>query len=64
MAGKKKKIRVALVRSPIACLPRHRRTLRALGLRKIGQVIEHDDLPQIRGMIRAVNFLVTVEESK
>ena len=37
-------------------------TLESLGLRKIGQTVERDDSPQLRGMIRVVAHLVTVEE--
>ena len=59
-----KKIMVTLVRSPLARIPKHRRTVRALGLTKIGQTVIHDDTDVIRGMINAVNYLVNVEESK
>jgi large subunit ribosomal protein L30 len=38
-------------------------TLRSLGLRRIGQTVEHSDSPQIRGMIHKVRHLVVVEES-
>ncbi|MGZ6589823.1 MAG: 50S ribosomal protein L30 [Solirubrobacteraceae bacterium] len=38
-------------------------TLRSLGLRKIGQTVEHNDSPQIRGMIHKVRHLVEVKES-
>lgn len=61
MAGK---VQITLVRSPVACLPRQRRTLRALGLKKIGGAVEHKDVPEIRGMIKVVDFMVTVEKSK
>jgi large subunit ribosomal protein L30 len=39
-----------------------RDTLRSLGLRRIGHQVEHDDTPQIRGMIRRVKHLVEVSE--
>jgi large subunit ribosomal protein L30 len=39
-----------------------RETLRSLGLRRIGHEVEHDDTPQIRGMIRRVKHLVEVSE--
>lgn len=58
-----KKLQVTLKRSPLACSPKQRKTLRALGLKKIGQVVEHKDVPQIRGMLNIIDFLVTVEES-
>ena len=38
-------------------------TIRALGLRRLQQVVEHDDTPQIRGMIFKVRHLVKVEET-
>jgi large subunit ribosomal protein L30 len=38
-------------------------TLRSLGLRKIGQTVEHNDSPQIRGMIHKVRHLVEVKDS-
>jgi len=41
---------------------RQRDTLRSLGLRKIGHVVERPDSPQLRGMVHAVRHLVTVEE--
>ncbi|MBW6462731.1 MAG: 50S ribosomal protein L30 [Dethiobacteria bacterium] len=59
----KKKIEITLVRSPLACKPNHRRTVKALGLRKIGQSVTHDDTDVIRGMINTVNYLINVEES-
>ncbi|MDR0909452.1 MAG: 50S ribosomal protein L30 [Spirochaetaceae bacterium] len=58
------KIKVKLVRSTIACLPKQRATVRALGLRKISSERVHDDNPVIRGMIRVVEHLVKVEEAK
>lgn len=57
------RLRVTLVRSAIGAKPRHRGTLRALGLRRLHQTVEHDDRPEIRGMIAAVPHLVRVEES-
>lgn len=39
-----------------------KRTLEALGLKKIGQIVYHDDTPQIRGMIKVVEYVVEVEE--
>jgi large subunit ribosomal protein L30 len=59
-----KKLVVTMVRSRASCRPEQRQTLRALGLNKIGQKVEHRDVPEIRGMIRVVDFLVTVEEIK
>ena len=57
-----KEIKVTQVRSTIGRLPRHRRTVRALGLTKIGKTVVHKDTPSIRGMIDQVSHLVKVEE--
>ncbi len=55
-----KKIKIKLVRSIISENPRAKRTVKALGFRKINQVIEHNDTPQIRGMINRVSHLVKI----
>ena len=55
------KIKVTKVKSAIKRTLRQKRTLEALGLRKIGQVVEHDDTPNILGMIKKVQHLVSVE---
>ncbi len=55
------KIRVTQVRSPIGENQRNRGTLRALGLRKIGQTVEHDETPVLAGMLRKVRHLVRIE---
>jgi len=56
------KLRITQTRSVIGTQPRHRGTLRALGLRRIGHSTIRDDSPQLRGMIRRVDWLVRVEE--
>jgi large subunit ribosomal protein L30 len=56
------RLKVTQVRSQISRLPSHRATLRALGLRRRGDTVVKDDRPEIRGMVRAVNHLVSVEE--
>jgi large subunit ribosomal protein L30 len=56
------KLRVTQVRSAIGSKPKHRGTLRALGLRGIGKVNELPDRPEIRGMLARVPHLVSVEE--
>jgi large subunit ribosomal protein L30 len=58
------KIRVTLVRSTIRCLPKQRATVRTLGLRKIGSHNDIEDNPAVRGMVRAVSHLVSVEDVK
>jgi large subunit ribosomal protein L30 len=55
-------IKVTQVRSVIGGTDAQRSTVRGLGLKRIGDTAEHEDRPEIRGMIRAVTHLVTVEE--
>jgi large subunit ribosomal protein L30 len=55
------KVRVTQVRSQIGQTQRHRGTLRALGLGKIGKTAEHDDGPVLAGMLRKVRHLVKVD---
>lgn len=57
------KIKVTQVRSSIKRPENQKRTLEALGLRKIGQVVEHDTTPAIMGMISKVKHLVSTQES-
>ena len=57
------KVRVTQVRSQIGHSERHRGTLRALGLGKIGRSSEHEDSPVLAGMLRKVRHLVKVEEA-
>jgi large subunit ribosomal protein L30 len=56
-----KRIKVTLVKSIIGCKKAHRATVRGLGLRRMHQTVEVVDTPQVRGMIRAVNYLVRCE---
>ena len=60
--GTVKVIRVTLVKSPIGYESSQGRTVRALGLRRIRQTVEHKDTPALRGMIAKVRHLVLVEE--
>ncbi|MBZ0306058.1 MAG: 50S ribosomal protein L30 [Anaerolineae bacterium] len=62
MSDKQKKLRITLTRSTIGTLQKHRATVKALGLRRMHQTVEHVDSPGIRGMIHHVQHLVTVEE--
>jgi large subunit ribosomal protein L30 len=57
-----KRLRIQQISSSIKCLEGHKRTLRALGLRRIRHTVEHPDNPQIRGMVFKVQHLVKVEE--
>lgn len=56
------KIRVTQIRSKIGRPERQKRTLTALGLKKMNQSVEHEATPQILGMVNAVKHLVKVEE--
>ncbi|TVR69640.1 MAG: 50S ribosomal protein L30 [Spirochaetaceae bacterium] len=58
------KVRITLVRSPIGRKPDQRRTVEALGLRKLQHSVEQELSPPIQGMINRVSHLVTVEELK
>jgi large subunit ribosomal protein L30 len=57
------KLKVTQVRSQIGQSERHRGTLRALGLGKIGRSAEHQESPQLDGMLRKVRHLVKVEDA-
>ena len=57
------KIRVKQVRSSIKRPQNQKRTLEALGLHRIGHVVEHDNTPNIIGMINKVKHLVSTEEA-
>lgn len=56
------KIKVTQVKSKIRRPQRQKRTLEALGLKKMNQVVEHDASPAILGMVHKVKHLVSVEE--
>ena len=67
MAKKKKvekTVRITLVKSGIGYSVRHKATIRALGLRKMHQTVEHVDSPVLRGMLSKVNHLVRIEEQE
>ncbi|MDR1317269.1 MAG: 50S ribosomal protein L30 [Spirochaetales bacterium] len=56
------KLEIRLIRSVIGGKPAQRRTVKALGLRKINSRVVQDDNPVIRGMVRVVSHLVEVKE--
>ena len=56
------KIKVKQVRSAIGRTKTQKRTLEALGLKKIRQTVTHNDTPQIRGMIHRTDFMLDVKE--
>lgn len=55
------KIKVTLTKSPIGYSESQRKTIQALGLRKVGSSAVHEDTPVIQGMIHKCKHLVTVE---
>ena len=57
-----KKLKITLVKSPIAAVPKNKKTVEALGLRKLNKTVEMPDNEAVRGMIRQVRHLVKVEE--
>lgn len=56
------KLRIQYVKSSLGYNIRQKQTIRALGLRRLGDVVEKDDTPAIRGMVRKVRHLVQVKE--
>jgi large subunit ribosomal protein L30 len=63
MTVKMGKIKVTQVKSSIKRPQNQKRTLEALGLKKIGQVVEHDTTASVLGMVKVVEHLVSVEKS-
>ena len=59
---KKNKIKITQIRSRIGYKPKAKKTLDALGLRKMNQTVEKIDSPAIRGMIKKIDYLLKVEE--
>ena len=57
-----KTLKVTLVKSPIGAIPKHKKTVEALGLRKLHHTVELPDNEAVRGMIWHVKHLVQVEE--
>jgi large subunit ribosomal protein L30 len=66
MAKKEKEqpkiLRVTLVRSPIGYTERQKKTVKALGLHRLNQTVEHEDGPSIRGMLAKIRHLVQITE--
>ena len=61
-AEKKSMLRVTLVKSPIGFPEPQKRTVKALGLNRMHQTVEHEDSPALRGMLKAVIHLLQIEE--
>jgi large subunit ribosomal protein L30 len=59
---KKTMLRVTLVKSPIGFPEPQKRTVRALGLNRMHQTVEHEDNPALRGMLNSVIHLLQIEE--
>lgn len=57
-----KKVEITLTKSVIGSKPAQRKTVQALGLKKINDTVEHEDSVTVRGMINVVSHLVTVKE--
>tara|TARA_B100001778_G_scaffold304318_1_gene282186 strand:+ start:1976 stop:2161 length:186 start_codon:yes stop_codon:yes gene_type:complete len=60
--AKNNKLKIRQIKSPIGYKKKAKSTLTALGLKKINQVVEHNDTPQIRGMLNVINYLVRIEK--
>ena len=56
------KLRITLKKSTIGVIPKHKKVVEALGLRKVNHTVEQPDNPAIRGMIDKVGYLLKVEE--
>ncbi|MDD7219199.1 MAG: 50S ribosomal protein L30 [Clostridia bacterium] len=56
-------LKVTLVKSPIGAVPKHRKTVEAMGLRKMHKTVELPDNAATRGMIQQVQYLIKVEEA-
>ena len=56
------KLKVTLVKSTIGAIPKHRATVEALGLKKLNKTVELPDNAAVRGMVKQVQHLGTVEE--
>jgi large subunit ribosomal protein L30 len=57
-----KTLRVTLLKSPIGYTKDQKATVRALGLRRMNQTVEHKDSPAIRGMLNKIGHLIRIEE--
>ena len=64
MSNSQVKLRITWVKSAIGYSQRQKGTIRALGLRRLGDVVEQNDTPEVRGMIDKVAHLVEVEAAQ
>ncbi len=61
--AEKRQIQFSLIKSTIGVKPKQRRTAVALGLTKIGKVVEKPDTPVVRGMLKRISHLIQIKES-
>ncbi len=61
MTASSKTLSITLIKSPIGRLKNHKASIAGLGLRKIGQTVEVEDSPAVRGMVKQVAYLLKVE---
>ena len=57
------KIKITMVKSTIGCVPKHKKTVEAMGLRKLNHTVELPDNAATRGMVKQVGYLLKVEEA-
>ncbi len=57
-------VNITLVKSPVGRIPVHRKTVRALGLRKVGATRKHTLTPVVSGMVKQVEYLLKIEDAK
>jgi large subunit ribosomal protein L30 len=57
-----KTVKITQTKSSIGRLPKHRATLKGLGLRRINHTVELEDTPAVRGMINQVSYMIKVED--
>jgi large subunit ribosomal protein L30 len=60
--NEKKTVRVTLVKSPIGFPEPQKRTVKALGLRRMNLTVEHEDTPVVRGMFKKIIHLIRIDE--
>jgi large subunit ribosomal protein L30 len=61
--GAKGRVRIRMIGSVIGCPEKQRATVRGLGLRRLHQVVEREDTPAVRGMVKKVPHLVEIVET-
>ncbi|CAL4043352.1 50S ribosomal protein L30 [Buchnera aphidicola (Phyllaphis fagi)] len=57
-----KKLKIMQIKSKIGCLKTHQSTLLSLGLRHIGDIVEREDNPSIRGMVNKIFYMIKIKE--